>query len=287
MSFNENQYQRPFSYPSTAINSKSLREGEENNKRTKQKIVNKPHQNSLSLSKTGIMKRQLRKAQNGAEQQGAQQQIEQLVGMFAEIVGQDPEELMQELAGMEPEAQKQAVQQMEKVVMEGGPGQGQPQGGPEGQPMPEAQGQGQPAPPPMRFGGPTHRMPDGREMAGASHNPNAGAQSALDNMAKGGPVGAVLFDGNTIDFDDVRKNLIKMYKKGGETKESLMDTSSTEAYTSSLKEVFKKKMCYTKSWKRCSTVSTTIYTNANGSRGNGCRRGWYPTMGWRNYTTIY
>ena len=234
MSFNENAYRTPTSNPSTSVNVKSIREGEKNNAGTKQKIVNKPQQNSLSLSKTGIMKRTLLKAENGAQQGGEQEQIQQLIMAFAEISQQDPQQIMQELQGMEQDQQQQAIQQMAQTVQQS-QGQDQPQGQPQGQPAPEEQ-------PQMRFGGPTHVMPDGTVMPGATHNPNAGAQAALDKMAYGGKTGAILFDGNTVDFNDVRKSLIKMYKKGGVTDESMLDTSSTAAYTDGLRKVFEQRM---------------------------------------------
>jgi len=219
MSFNENAYRPLTSRPSTAVNSKSLREGEKNNAKTKQKLVTKPQQNFLSLSKTDVMRRPLRKAQNGMQQPaGPEAQIQQIIVAFAQMNQQAPEEIMQSLEGMSSEEQQQAIQQMAQAVQ-------QSQGGGQGQPQ-------------MKFGGATHRMPDGTMMPGASHNPNAGAQYAIDNMQGGG----IVFDGNTIDFNDVRKNLIKMYKTGGKTDASELDSSSTEAYTTGLKNALQKKL---------------------------------------------
>ena len=68
-------------------------------------------------------------------------------------------------------------------------------------------------------------------------------QEGQPMMEDGGNVGSVLFDGNTIDFNEVRKNLIKMYKSGGQTKESDLDPTSIGSYTQGLKNKFEKTEC--------------------------------------------
>ena len=95
----------------------------------------------------------------------------------------------------------------------------------------------------MNDGGEYHRMPDGTMMPGAYHK-NSG--------------GGIVLNGNTIDFDDVRKNLIKMYKKGGETKESDIDPSSIGSYTQGLKNAFEKRM-----------IASTVSGKVRNSMENG------------------
>ena len=56
-------------------------------------------------------------------EQDQQQQIQQLIMMFAEIQGQDPEEIMQMLQQAEPKKQQEMLQQIAQVVQES---QGQP-----------------------------------------------------------------------------------------------------------------------------------------------------------------
>jgi uncharacterized pyridoxal phosphate-containing UPF0001 family protein len=48
-----------------------------------------------------------------------QDQIMQIIQMFADIQGVDPEEIIQQLQGLSPEEQQQAIQQMMQVVQQG------------------------------------------------------------------------------------------------------------------------------------------------------------------------
>lgn len=157
---------------------------------TKQFLVNKAQENSVSLNKTGMMNRRLLKAQQGMEQGNPQEQVQQLIMAFAEMSQQDPQQIMQELQGMEQAQQQEAIQQMAQAVQQG---QGAPQ-------------QGQP------------------------------------QMNYGGKVGGVMIDGNALDFKDIKRNLVKKYRKGGETDAEQMDSSSTEAYVTGLKNALQNKM---------------------------------------------
>jgi len=122
--------------------------------------------------------------QDGGEAE-QQEQIMQLIQMFAQIQGVDPNQIMEQLQGASPEEQQQMMQQMVQTVQES-------QGG----------GQGQSQQPMMFHGGVTTSNP------GSFVSPNKA------------------------DFKEVRKQMMKKFKGGGQTTE--LDTSSTEALVQNL-----------------------------------------------------
>lgn len=121
------------------------------------------------------------KYQGGGENE--QEQMMQLIQMFAQIQGIDPNQIMEQLQGASPEEQQQMMQQMVQTVQ-------------------QAQGGGQPQQPMMFHGGITTSNP------GSFVSPNKA------------------------DFREVKKQMIKKMKGGGQTTD--LDTSSTEALVQNL-----------------------------------------------------
>lgn len=78
----------------------------------------------------------IQRAQMGGAQQSQEEQIMQLIAMFAQMQGVDPEQIVAQLQEMSPEEQQQAIQQMVQVVQESA--------GDEQQQMPAMRGGGMP-----------------------------------------------------------------------------------------------------------------------------------------------
>ena len=165
-------------------------------------LVNESQGNSVSLSKTDPMNRSLKKAENGAQTQDAQIQMMQQIAQMLQQ-GTAPEEIVQGLVqqGM---PQEQAVQMIQAVAQ-------------------QAQGDQ----------GPTHTMPNGTEMPGASHEEYMAQQQKH--------LGGVLNPADyKVPFAKLGKEMTKDARKAGETKDDMMDTSSTEAYATSLKNALQR-----------------------------------------------
>jgi len=78
------------------------------------------NQDDMILRKGGNpAKRQASHRQAQHAQQGQQQQVMQLIQAYAQIAGQDPRKIMQQLQQMQPQQQQQAIQQMAQAVQQG------------------------------------------------------------------------------------------------------------------------------------------------------------------------
>jgi hypothetical protein len=142
--------------------------------------------------------------QDGGETK-QQEQMMQLIQMFAQIQGVDPNQIMEQLQGASPEEQQQMMQQMVQTVQESqGGGQGQPQA---------AQMQ---QPPMASYGG-----------IAPEFNPN-------------NPVLEKMMDGGAKDFNKLKNEMIKSYRDGGKVDESMLDESSTNAYVTGLRNSLQK-----------------------------------------------
>jgi hypothetical protein len=139
------------------------------------------------------------------QQGGQDQQIQQLIMAFAQMSGQDPQAIMQQLQQVPPEQQQEAIQQMAMAVQQAQQGQMQQQ-------------------PQAKKG---MQMPDN---AGWNALPENAKEAIIENMTK------KMIDGGITkkDFRAIAKDMMKEYKDGGETTADSFDSSSPERFHSNL-----------------------------------------------------
>ena len=149
------------------------------------------------------------------DQASQQEQIQQLIMMFAKMQGQDPEEILKALQEMPEEEAQQALQQMAETVQGASQGANQaPSGMPLGQEQIMASYGGE--------SGKYHTMPDGTKMLGSSHG--VSSQEELEYMVGGGKK----------DFAKIAKEKIKKYRSGGATDANSISSDTTEEHVKGL-----------------------------------------------------
>lgn len=199
------------------------------------------------------------------EEQDQQQQIQQLIMMFAEIQGQDPEEIMQMLQQAEPKKQQEMLQQIAQVVQ-----QDQEQGQEQGQQIASYGGQA----------GATHYMEDGTEMPGAYHGASEGE---LEYMMSGGKK----------DFAKLKKSMIKEYRKGGMTDDANIDSNTVAGHYKDKKSALERYMhsgYAVNTIKKSTDNSLGMFNEIPKAepgmqvQGKSARPSWLGTQGYRTYT---
>lgn len=175
-------------------------------------IVNEDDNNSLSLNKNNDMKRTLRKAQEGVETQEGEQgqaQMEQMVVQVQQMLQQaEPAQVIAQL--LQQIGDPNAVIQLMSAATQTPPEQMQGAVQQVMQQMQQAQGQ-----------------------EGQQQDPNAQSQEAVEQTMR---------NGGMVDFDAMRKDMIKSMQKGGVTDANSLDTSSTENYINGLSKALSKVM---------------------------------------------
>lgn len=157
----------------------------------------------------GMIQQAMQQGQGQQPQGGGQQdQVQQIVMMYAEMSGQDPQAIVQQLQQASPEEQQQAIQQMAMAVQQAQQGQQAPQ---------------------AKKG---TEMPDN---AGWNALPENAKEAIIENMTK------KMFNGGVTkkDFKAIAKEMVKEYKAGGETSADTFDSSSLESFNANLKGAVK------------------------------------------------
>jgi hypothetical protein len=157
----------------------------------------------------GMIQQAMQQGQGQQPQGGGEQdQVQQIVMMYAEMSGQDPQAIVQQLQQASPEEQQQAIQQMAMAVQQAQQGQQAPQ---------------------AKKG---MEMPDN---AGWNALPENAKEAIVENMTK------KMFNGGITkkDFKAIAKEMVKEYKAGGETSADTFDSSSLESFNANLKGAVK------------------------------------------------
>jgi len=152
----------------------------------------------------GMIQQAMQQGQGQQPQGGGEQdQVQQIVMMYAEMSGQDPQAIVQQLQQASPEEQQQAIQQMAMAVQQAQQGQQAPQ---------------------AKKG---MEMPDN---AGWNALPENAKEAIIENITK------KMFNGGVTkkDFKAIAKEMVKEYKAGGETSADTFDSSSLESFNANL-----------------------------------------------------